>query len=58
MQQMRHIRATTVAVAEQYYIFWVRISSLSYPACKVHALYYFVTCGLSGCTIFFAHYLI
>jgi hypothetical protein len=38
--------------------FWVCICSLSYPACKVHASYYFVKCGLSGCIIFFAHYLI
>ena len=39
--------------SRKYYIFWVCICSLSYPACKVHVPYYFVTCGLSGCTIFF-----
>jgi hypothetical protein len=33
-------------------------SGLSYPACKAHASYYIVICGLSGCTIFFPHYLI
>jgi hypothetical protein len=27
--------------------------SLGYPACKVHALYYVVMRGLSGCAIFF-----
>jgi hypothetical protein len=30
----------------------------SYPACKAHTLYYIVICGLSGCTIFFPHYLV
>jgi hypothetical protein len=29
------------------------VCSLSYPACKAHAPYYIVICGLSGCTIFF-----
>jgi hypothetical protein len=27
-------------------------SCLSYAACKAHAPYYIVICGLSGCTIF------
>jgi hypothetical protein len=27
--------------------------SLSYPACKAHAPYYIVICGLCGSTIFF-----
>ena len=27
-------------------------SCLSYPACKVHAPYRLVVCGLSGCTVF------
>jgi hypothetical protein len=26
---------------------------LSYPACKAHAPYYIVFCGLSGCTVLF-----
>jgi hypothetical protein len=29
------------------------VSSLSYPACKAHAPYYIVVCGLSGSTKFF-----
>jgi len=41
-----------------YYIFWVCICSLRYPACKAHALYYIVVCGLSGYIIFFPHYFI
>jgi len=32
-------------------------SCLSYTAFKVHAPYYIVICGLSGCTICFPHYL-
>jgi hypothetical protein len=35
----------------------VCVCSLSCPACNVHAPYYIVICGLSGCTIF-PHYLI
>ena len=35
-----------------YYIFWVCVCSISYPACKVHAQFYIVICGLSGCTTF------
>jgi len=30
----------------------------NYPACNAHASYYFVICGLSGCTIFSPHFLI
>jgi len=29
------------------------VQSLSYPACKAHAPYYIVICGLSGSMIFF-----
>jgi hypothetical protein len=29
------------------------VCSLSYPACKAHAQYCIVICGLSGCNIFF-----
>jgi len=36
-----------------YNIFWSLMCSLSYPACKAHAPYYIVICGLSGSTIFF-----
>jgi len=35
----------------------VCVCNLRYPACKAHAPYY-VICGLSGCTMFFPHYLI
>jgi hypothetical protein len=31
--------------------FWVSVCILSYPACKAHALYYTVICGLSGSDI-------
>jgi len=30
----------------------------SYPVCKVYVPHYIVICDLSGCTIFFSHYLI
>jgi hypothetical protein len=36
----------------------VCVCNLSYAACKAHALCYIAVCGLSGCTIFFPHYLI
>ena len=34
------------------YIFWVCFYSLPYPACKEHATFYIVICGLFGCTTF------
>ena len=34
------------------------VCRLSYPACKAHAPYYIVNCGLSGCTTFFSNYVI
>jgi hypothetical protein len=34
------------------------VSSLNHPACKAHAPYYIVICGLSGSTVFFPHDLI
>jgi len=37
----------------KYYIFWVCVCSLSYPAYKAHAPYYTVICCLSSCTTFF-----
>ena len=37
----------------KHYILCVFLCSLSYPACKAHALYYIVSCGLSGSTAFF-----
>jgi hypothetical protein len=51
---LRRVRVTIVAVEElEYYIFWVCVCSLSYPACKAHAPYCIVICGLFGCIIFF-----
>jgi hypothetical protein len=53
---LRWVLVTILAVEKQgnkYYVFWVRVCSLGYPACKAHAQYYIVICGLSGCTIFF-----
>jgi hypothetical protein len=35
------------------YIFWVCVSSLSYPSYKANAPYYIVMCGLSGSTLSF-----
>jgi len=35
----------------KYYIFWVSVCSLSYPACKAHALCNIVICGLYGCRL-------
>ena len=35
-----------------YYILWVCVCSLSYPAFNSLAPYYTVICGLSGCTVF------
>jgi hypothetical protein len=39
--------------SNKYYILWVCVCSLSYPAYTAHAPYYIVICGLSGCTVFF-----
>jgi hypothetical protein len=40
------------------YIFWVYVCSHSYPACKAHAPYNIVVCGLSGRLYhIFPHYL-
>jgi hypothetical protein len=39
--------------SDKCYLFWVCVCSLSYPACKAHALYCIAICGLSGCTVFF-----
>ena len=38
--------------SNKYYIFWVCICSLWYPANKAHAPYFIAICGLSGCTTF------
>jgi len=36
----------------QYYIFWVCVCSLNYPASNAHASYYIVIRELSGSTLF------
>jgi len=43
---------------EKHDIFWVCVCGLSNPACKAHASYYIVICGLSGSKNIFSHYLI
>jgi len=42
----------------KYYIFWVFVWSIIYPACKANALYYTIVWGLFVSTIFFLHYFI
>jgi len=42
----------------KYYVLWVCVCSLGNTACKEHAQYYIVICGVSVSTIFFPHYLI
>jgi len=37
----------------KYYIYWVCVCSLRYPACIAHAPCYIVICGLSASTVFF-----
>jgi len=39
--------------SHNYYIFWMRVCSLSYPTCNAHAPFYIVICGLSDSTNFF-----
>jgi hypothetical protein len=57
---LRRVRLTICAVEEQKVlnILSVCVCSLSYPACKAHASYYIVICGLSGSIHIFPHYLI
>jgi hypothetical protein len=43
--------------SKKYYMLWVWVCSLRYPACSARALNY-INCGLYGCIIFFSHYLI
>jgi hypothetical protein len=38
--------------SNKYYIFWVCVCSLSYPACNAHAPYYIVICDLPRSTTF------
>ena len=57
------VRVTTDAVVKKYYecVCVCLCSCSSFPKCKSnlsHASYYIVICELSGCTVFFPHYLI
>ena len=42
-----------VEKSNKYYLFWVCICSLKYPAWDAHAPYYIVICGLTRSAIFF-----
>ena len=44
--------------SNKYYILWMCVCSLRYPACNAHVPYDIVIRGLPGCTIFFSRYLI
>ena len=50
---LRRVRETILAVEKQYYKFPMSVCSLIRPACKAHAPYYIVNCGLSDSTICF-----
>jgi hypothetical protein len=53
---LKRVRVTIVAVekSNKYCITYSECAcSLSYPACKAHAPYYNVICGLSGSNIIF-----
>jgi hypothetical protein len=43
---LRRVHVTIVAVEKQYYIFWVYVCRLIYPACRAHAPYYIINSGL------------
>jgi hypothetical protein len=51
---LRRVRTTVVAVENnKYFIFRVRVCSLSYPSSNALAPYDIVICGLSDSTTFF-----
>jgi hypothetical protein len=54
---MWRVRVTIVAVEKQQVLHTLCVCSLSYPACKAHAPYYIVICGLWLHQIF-RHYLL
>jgi hypothetical protein len=50
---LRRFRLTIVAMGNNGLLhIRVCVCNLSYPACKAHAPYYIVMCGLSGSAIF------
>jgi len=49
---LERVRGVIVTVENNKYVCQVCVCSLSYPACKAHAPYHTVICGLSGCTMF------
>ena len=53
---LRRVRVKTSSVEKQYVLNFMSVcvySCLKHPDYKVHAPYYIVICGLSGCTTFF-----
>jgi len=56
----RRVSLTIVAMEKQYYLFWVCVCSLSYPACNTHVPHFVVISCLSVCLcqFFFSHYLL
>jgi hypothetical protein len=53
---LRRVRVNTGAVEKQYYyMFWVRATSLSCPACTAHEPHSTLICGLSCSTIHAQH---
>jgi len=51
---LRRVRVTIVTVKiSKYYLFWLCVCSIGYPACNAHAPYYIVVCILYCSTTFF-----
>jgi len=51
---LRHIRITNVVAKKEEVLHILSVGSgAHHPACKAHASYYIVNCGLSVSTIFF-----
>ena len=54
---VRYVRGIIVSVEKQYYTFWVRVCSLSYPACNAHSPFHIVICKPVRLYHSFPHYL-
>jgi hypothetical protein len=50
---LRRVCVTSCRVKAACITFSECVCSLSYPACKAHAPYYIVICGMSGSTVVF-----